>query len=118
MRGTHEHNGPRALVDAIFTRPTPKRGAMHLRRKKEMIADRSTCENCAIILPAASMLHMHHTVPVSRGGSDGFDNLILLCPNCHAIAHWLDRQIDASKRPRDRHELQALMAEQRQKACA
>ena len=29
---------------------------------------------------------IHHIVPVSKGGSDAYDNLILLCPNCHKKA--------------------------------
>lgn len=34
-------------------------------------------------------VHHHHIVPVSCGGTDDPDNLILLCPNCHALAHNL-----------------------------
>lgn len=30
---------------------------------------------------------IHHIVPVCEGGKDRFDNLILLCPNCHKMAH-------------------------------
>lgn len=29
----------------------------------------------------------HHIIPVSRGGTNDEDNLILLCPNCHKKAH-------------------------------
>ena len=32
-------------------------------------------------------LHYHHIVPVSDGGSGNTDNIILLCPNCHKMAH-------------------------------
>lgn len=39
----------------------------------------------------SSLLHLHHVVPHSCGGSDDADNLVLLCPNHHAIAHQLGR---------------------------
>lgn len=31
---------------------------------------------------------MHHITPVSEGGTDGRENLILLCPNHHQEAHY------------------------------
>jgi hypothetical protein len=41
---------------------------------------------CAI--PACHALHpeVHHIKPVAEGGSDEFENLIALCPNCHGMA--------------------------------
>lgn len=37
---------------------------------------------------------LHHIIPISEGGEDSRDNLILLCPNCHKMAHvgLLDEQ--------------------------
>jgi ribosomal protein S27AE len=32
-------------------------------------------------------IHVHHRVPISRGGSHALDNLIRLCEKCHAKAH-------------------------------
>ena len=29
----------------------------------------------------------HHIVPVSEGGENTLDNIVLLCPNCHKSAH-------------------------------
>jgi len=29
----------------------------------------------------------HHIVPVSKGGENTLDNIVLLCPNCHKMAH-------------------------------
>ena len=45
------------------------------------------CEHCRWTPPAPRMLHAHHVFPISFGGSDTLDNLIVLCPNCHAVAH-------------------------------
>jgi 5-methylcytosine-specific restriction endonuclease McrA len=35
------------------------------------------------------MLHAHHVIPLAFGGDDAEANLVLLCPNHHAIAHAL-----------------------------
>lgn len=35
----------------------------------------------------ASVLHAHHIIPVACGGTDADENLIVLCPNHHALAH-------------------------------
>ena len=32
-------------------------------------------------------LNQHHIVPVSRDGDNEIENLIFLCPNCHALIH-------------------------------
>lgn len=52
------------------------------------------CEACGWSLgpDAWEALHAHHVVPLSCGGSDGFDNIIALCPNHHAVAHRLGRR--------------------------
>jgi len=33
------------------------------------------------------ILHMHHIIPQSEGGSDEIVNLVLLCPSCHVLIH-------------------------------
>ena len=32
-------------------------------------------------------LNYHHIIPVAKGGSSGEENVIVLCPNCHKMAH-------------------------------
>ena len=32
-------------------------------------------------------LEFHHLIPVSEGGTDDYDNIILLCTCCHAAVH-------------------------------
>lgn len=29
----------------------------------------------------------HHIVPKSKGGSNGEENIIIVCPNCHGLIH-------------------------------
>lgn len=53
------------------------------------------CAVCGWSLPAIfENLHQyqrgcqfHHIVPVCEGGSNTEENLVLLCPNCHKMAH-------------------------------
>lgn len=52
---------------------------------------RGRCEACGFEMPDASLLNVHHVKPISKGGPDELENCALLCPNCHAIAHWLER---------------------------
>ena len=30
---------------------------------------------------------IHHIIPRSKGGTDDYDNLTYICPNCHRLAH-------------------------------
>ena len=52
-------------------------------------ADKHLCEHCNWRPPKRSMLHAHHIIPQICGGSNDASNLIILCPNCHAIAHFV-----------------------------
>lgn len=40
-------------------------------------------------LDKMALVHAHHVVPLEFGGADAVENLVLLCPNHHAIAHRL-----------------------------
>ena len=46
------------------------------------------CEKCKHTNFA--ILNAHHIVEVCNGGTDDLDNLLLLCPNCHALEHLND----------------------------
>lgn len=62
-----------------------------------MIRDsRRKCEVCAWAAPFYDALCVHHIVPVADGGDDALDNLVVLCPNCHAVVHALIRRVDAA----------------------
>ena len=43
-------------------------------------------EECAIC-GSREFLEFHHIVPKSSGGSDDYDNIILLCACCHSTIH-------------------------------
>lgn len=47
-----------------------------------------TCEDCGKKIPKNSKwLHVHHIIPLSKGGSSDESNLQLLCYQCHKKRH-------------------------------
>ena len=53
-----------------------------LSRKNIIMRDRSTCQFCGRVLPAAE-LTLDHVVPRSRGGRTDWDNLVACCHPCN-----------------------------------
>jgi hypothetical protein len=53
-------------------------------RKSTTRAQNDGCENCSM---PRGPLHVHHKIPVSRGGSHRLTNLKVLCEHCHSEAH-------------------------------
>jgi hypothetical protein len=50
--------------------------------------DVSICSICGFQdVPGRSILEIHHVQPLAEGGEDSADNVVLLCPNCHRVAH-------------------------------
>lgn len=56
-----------------------------LRIKEELIEEKGACAIC--YYDFKPVLQIHHIKPVSLGGGDHLDNLLLLCPNCHKFIH-------------------------------
>lgn len=57
-------------------------------RKKALKRDNYTCCNCGA---RNRRLHVHHIVPVEKGGSNKLTNLATACDRCHKKIHpWLD----------------------------
>lgn len=52
--------------------------------KSVRIRDNYTCQECG---GKKTLLHVHHKEPLSKGGSNDFDNLITLCMECHTNKH-------------------------------
>lgn len=71
----HEKEKRQSRADAAFLR--------------EIVAKRCKghCELCGDFAPW--ILELHHIVPVSHLGDGWPENLVALCPNCHAIAEKL-----------------------------
>lgn len=76
------------------------------------------CEHCSWKQPLnSSILHAHHVVPLACGGADSSSNIIVLCPNCHAIAHYVSRRTNTMRTyagPRTILELREWMAKAKQ----
>jgi len=53
------------------------------RRKVVKERDGSQCSKCG----SGNHIHLHHIIPLSRGGSNKASNLKFLCENCHSKAH-------------------------------
>ncbi len=50
---------------------------------KMLVESRNTCNVCW----KSKETQIHHMTPVEQGGDNGEDNLIVLCLNCHSVAH-------------------------------
>lgn len=53
------------------------------RKKRVAGRDGECCSSCR----SAGVLHLHHTQPLSKGGTNQLENLTLLCERCHSKAH-------------------------------
>lgn len=56
--------------------------ARYVRRR-----DGKRCRRCGV---KGVMLHVHHRLPVMRGGGYWPSNLVSLCVDCHEVAHGRD----------------------------
>lgn len=57
-------------------------------REEVIRRSKGDCEVCGFHCPL--ILVIHHVKPVARLGRGNKENLIALCPNCHAIVHSVD----------------------------
>jgi 5-methylcytosine-specific restriction endonuclease McrA len=77
----------RKTTQALKTRM--KRDGVKKYRKHVLNANGNKCYVCGCsFLP---VLVVHHVKPVSEGGNNELDNLVVLCPTCHAVVHILLR---------------------------
>lgn len=56
------------------------------------------CEDCGYDT-VPGILEIHHVVRKADGGSDAIENLVLLCPNCHAIRHYNTGRVGERLKP-------------------
>ena len=52
-------------------------------RNEALVRDGYKCGNCS----SSDNLHVHHIIPVSKGGSSELGNLRTLCEDCHKLLH-------------------------------
>lgn len=52
-------------------------------REAVFVRDNYTCQCCGKTVKDAVVLHSHHIIPRSKGGSDSINNLLTICHNCH-----------------------------------
>lgn len=78
-----------------MTRP---RGAIARFKTARRAKGKTACDVCSWRAPEAirrnraselALMDAHHVIPIVCGGPDDESNLVLLCRNCHAIAHAL-----------------------------
>lgn len=55
----------------------------YLNYKVSELLNDTSCSNCSWNLETCDI---HHIIPKKLGGSDDFNNLVILCPNCHRLA--------------------------------
>ena len=48
-------------------------------------AQGNQCNRCG----SSDLLSLHHILPQSKGGTDSYDNIMVLCEPCHAYAHGM-----------------------------
>ena len=72
------------------SKPTPEQPKKHYPRKTNakqradaIERDKGVCQDCG----AAGSSEVHHITHRAKGGSDELENLITLCPTCHAKRH-------------------------------
>src|SRR5579859_2165215 len=56
-------------------------------REEAIKQSRDRCAICGRSLEGGKLAQLHHIVPIGNGGSNSLQNLQVLCPNCHRLAH-------------------------------
>lgn len=69
LRGYHSKNQRKLMTGEL--------------RKKIMIRDHYTCQNCRKYMPDEVGLHIDHIIPISKGGKTVPSNLQVLCSKCN-----------------------------------
>src|SRR5688572_5844106 len=99
----------RAELDRLVEIARPRRERNKSRsaqfRRNVRVRAGNKCEICGYDVP--DILEAHHIKPISKGGETDITNMILLCPNCHALCHLCSRVI----RDFDQESLMAALGE-------
>jgi len=57
-------------------------------RESILRRDHYKCTECGKRLYDGYVLHVHHKIPSSQGGSNDPENLVTVCPLCHQYLEW------------------------------
>ena len=76
-----------------------KRNGVKKYRKHVLEANGNMCFVCENKM--RSVLMVHHIISVSKGGSNEMDNLVVLCPTCHAVVHRTQQNHERNNRDRN-----------------
>lgn len=69
------------------------RGLTRSSRTDELLTERDGKRKCyACQAKLREILAKHHIKPVSKDGESWLENIVRLCPNCHALIHWCHTQ--------------------------
>jgi hypothetical protein len=60
---------------------------------------RNRCFTCREYFPA--ICTKHHIKPVSKDGESWIENIVQICPNCHALIHWVNKKGGTVQERRD-----------------
>ena len=85
------------VIDEHSKKERERQVACRSFKARRRLSGTAACDVCGWREPAlvahgsfdneCTLLHAHHVVPVSCGGPNREENMTLLCPNHHAIAH-------------------------------
>jgi 5-methylcytosine-specific restriction endonuclease McrA len=60
----------------------------HVSKSNNKLFDELGYDSCQICdYDEYPILEIHHITQKAHGGTNGFNNLIVLCPNCHIMVH-------------------------------
>jgi hypothetical protein len=72
-----------SLIEKIIIARKQRKGISGTTVKKLREKYNNKCAKCG----KEGNLHIHHIIPIKEGGDNTFDNLTLLCAECHKIEH-------------------------------
>ena len=82
----------------LFTQ-APQRNRQFAEELQALYAGR--CQICGwdpLLIYGFQLCHAHHIQWLSRGGADGLENMMLVCPNHHGAIHRADAPLDFGSR--------------------
>jgi hypothetical protein len=91
---------PSKKDNPFFTRSGVPRNSNYppdwlLRKDIVLKRDNYTCRYCGD-KDLTHSLHVHHLIPISKGGTHNIDNLICACIKCHSQVHPRNKNLNAN----------------------